>query len=144
MDPGLPPPADGVLEAALATASAWALSSAAVEFVPGLARRFLAASTSRERSPRGDSVRASASPLTSSSQVPASASAGTARFAEGQAVLLADLVSRPELVGKGGVVQFFDSATSRYAVCIDASGEMVRVREGNLTVNIFKPPRGDG
>ena len=144
--PELPPPAIGVPEAAPATASTVTLSPLAVDFVPGKATRVLVARTSRERSPRGAHAPASASPSASLSHVPASASAGTVAFAEGQAVLLVDLVSRSDLVGKRGVVKSFDSASSRYAVCIDASGETVRARvlEGNLRTSIFVTGGGLG
>ena len=142
--PELPPPADGVLEVAPATASTLTLSPNAVEFVPGKATRVLVARTSRERSPHGTRAPASAPTSSSTSHGAASATAGTAAFAEGQAVLLADLVSRADLVGKSGVVKFFDSASSRYAVCIDASVETVRVREGSLRPSLFNPGVGFG
>lgn len=142
--PELLPPAVGVPEATSASTSTTTLSPSAVELFPGRATRILVPRTSRERSPHGARAPASATPSTSTSHVPASASAGTAAFAEGQAVLLADLVSRADLVGKSGVVKFFDSASSRYAVCIDASGETVRVLAGNLRASIFVPGGGLG
>ena len=58
--------------------------------------------------------------------------------------MLIGLVSRADLVGKCVVVKSFDSASSRYAVCIDASGEMVKALEGNLLTSIFVPDGGCG
>ena len=55
----------------------------------------------------------------------------------GQAAVMADLVSRSDLVGFRGVVKSFDSASQRYAVCLDASGEQVRVLQQNLRPSIF-------
>ena len=124
--------ADGVLEAAQATL-ATTLSAAAVEFHPGGAARALAPRPSRERSPHGArSAPASASSSASPACNTASASAGSAKFVAGNAVTLEGLVSRPELVGQRGVVKSFDSATSRYAVRVDAANETVRVLEKNM------------
>ena len=39
------------------------------------------------------------------------------------------LASRADLLGKRGWVKFFHASSSRYAVCIDVSGEMVKVLE---------------
>ena len=142
--PELPPPAVGVPEVVPATVAASTLSPGAAEFVPGKATRVLAHKTSRERSPRGAHAPASASTSVSSTRVPASATVGTTPFAEGTAVMLVDLVSRSDLVGKRGVVKSFDSGSSRYAVCIDASGETVRVLEVNLWASIFVPGGGFG
>lgn len=142
--PELPPPAVGVPEAVPAAAAASTLSPGAADFVPGKATRVLVPRTSRERSPHRARVQASASPSAPSTHVPASASAGAATFAEGQAVVLVGLVSRADLVGRCGVVKSFDSTSLRYAVCIDASSEMVRVLEGNLQASIFMPGGGFG
>ena len=144
VSPELLPAAVGVHEAAPASASTPILSQLAVVPAAGKATRVLVARTSRERSPHGARAPTPASSSASISHVPVSAFAGTAAFAEGQAVLLVDLVSRADLVGKSGVVKFFDSASSRYAVCIDASGETVRVLEGNLRASIFVPGGGLG
>jgi len=142
--PEVPPPVDGVLEIAQAV-PARTLSPAAAEFVPGQATRVLAARPSRERSPRGARVApASASPSASAQQVSTSVSPDTTTFTEGQAVVLVDLVSRADLVGKCGVVKSFDLASSRYAVCIDASGEIVKVLEVNLRPSVFMPGGGLG
>ena len=67
---------------------------------------------------------------------------GTTKFAVGQAVTLVDLVSRADLVGKCGVIKSFDSASTRYAVCIDVSGEMVKVLEANLRPRLIFVPGG--
>ena len=140
--PGLPPPASGVLEVAPAASTA-TLSPTATEFVPGRAARVLVARTSRERSPHGArSAFSSASLSASSSHVSASVSTGTTKFAVGQAVALVDLVSRADLVGKCGVITSFDSASTRYAVCIDVSGEMVKVLEANLRPRLIFVPGG--
>ncbi|CAK0909308.1 unnamed protein product [Prorocentrum cordatum] len=133
--PELPPPAGGVPEVAPPATSALAVPPVVAELAPSRPARVLAPRSSRERSPRGVRALASASPSSSPSQVPTSASAAT--FAEGQAVVLGDLVSRPDLTGKCGVVKFFDSTSSRYAVCIDASGEMVKVLDKNLRASLF-------
>ena len=62
----------------------------------------------------------------------------------GQAVLLVDLVSRPDLAGKCGVVQSFDPTSQRYAVLVDATGEAVRALEKNIRTSIFAPAAGPG
>jgi len=49
------------------------------------------------------------------------------QLAVGQAVLLKDLVSRPDLTGKSGVVKSFDPSTLRYTVMVDVTGESVIV-----------------
>ena len=120
-----PPPAEGVPEAAPAAVSASTLSRGAADFVPGMAARVVAPRISRECSPHGASASLTASPNSGH----AFASTDTGIFAVGQAVALVGLVSRADLVGKFGVVKFFDVATSRYAVCIDATGETVRALE---------------
>ena len=100
---------------------------------------------SRERSPHGArAAPSSASPSASSHHVPASVSIGTGKFAVDQAVALFGVVSRADLVGKCGVVKSFDSAATRYAVCIDVSSEMVKVLEMNLRPSIFAPGGGFG
>ena len=144
ISPELLPAAAGVHEAAPASASSPTVSQLAVAPAPGKATRVLVARTSRERSPRGARAPTPASPSASISHVPVPALAGTAAFAEGQAVLLVDLVSRADLVGKSGVVKFFDSASSRYAVCIDVSGETVKVLEENLRASLFVAGAGFG
>ena len=50
-------------------------------------------------------------------------------------MVLVDLVSRQDLVGKCGVVKSFDTVSARYAVCLDVSGEHVKVLESNLHYN---------
>ena len=71
-------------------------------------------------------------------------SLATTTFSEGQAVVLVGLTSRADLVDKCGVVKSFDSASNRYAVCIDATGEMVKVLGANLRLSIFVPGRSLG
>ena len=128
------PPAAGVGVAGVASSPS-TLSPAAEEFVPGKPTRVLAARPSRERSPHGArATPPSASPSASSQHGSAH---GSAEFTVGQAVLLVDLVSRADLVGKCGVVKSFDSASSRYAVCLDATGEHVKVLESNLRPSLF-------
>jgi hypothetical protein len=131
------PRADGVPEAISTTTTSKTLSSAATEFVPGRAARVLVARNSRERSPYGARAPSSASPSSSTHHGPLSALAGTVTFAVGQAVALLGLASRADLLGKRGVVKFFDAASSRYAVCIDVTGEMVRVRAENLQASVI-------
>ena len=91
--------------------------------------RVLAARPSRERSPhRKSGVVSHASSTTG-------ASTGVSRpvpFSTGQVVVLRDLVSRPDLAGCRAKVLSFDSAAGRYAVCVDQSGEKLRVREANI------------
>ena len=53
----------------------------------------------------------------------------------GQAVVIGDLVCRPDLAGLVAKVLSFDSAAGRYAVCVESSGEKVRVREANLRLS---------
>ena len=135
--PELPPPASGVPEVAPAA------STATVS--PGKAARVLVARNSRERSPHGArAAPSSASPSASSHHVPASVSTGTGKFAVGQAVALFGLVSRADLVGKCGVVKSFDSAATRYAVCIDVSSEMVTALEAILRPSVFVSGGGFG
>ena len=136
--------ANGVPVAASAPPAASALSAGAGEFVPGRAARVLASRPSRERSPRGAFALASTSPSAPSLQTQAFDAASTNKFTVGQAVVLVDLVSRGDLVGKCGVVKSFDSATSRYAVCLGAAGESVKVLEGNLKPTIFGAGVGVG
>ena len=141
--PEVLPPADGVPEATLA-ASASAMSPAAAVFVvPNMATRLLAKKSSRERSPRGARLApAPATPPATTSQGTSPVSAGTAIFAVGLAVVLVDLVSRPDLSRMTGVVKAFDPATLRYAVLVDATGESVRVLGKNIQASISDPGFG--
>jgi len=144
--PEVVPLANDVDVAGVATASL-GLSPSAVEFVPasGGAARVLAARPSRERSPLGLRAAPPAeSPSASHQHGSAPVPAGTGKFSVGQAVVLVDLVSRADLVGKCGVVKSFDSASKRFAVCLDASGEHVKVLEGNLRPSIFVAGGGGG
>ena len=128
-------------------ASSSTLSPSAADFVPasGKATRVLAARISRERSPHGArATPPAAAPSTSSHKGATSAYLDTDKFVEGQAVVLADLVSRSDLVGKCGVVKSFDSASGRYAVSLDASGEQIRVLGTNLRPSIFASAGGIG
>jgi hypothetical protein len=60
------------------------------------------------------------------------------------AVVLVDLVSRPDLSGMPGVVKAFDPTTLRYAVIVDATGESVRALGKNIKASIFAPGAGFG
>ena len=105
----------------------------------------MAPRASRERSPRGDRAKPPSASASASSQhglTPVSPS--TAKFIVGQAVVLVDLVSRADLVGMCGVVRSFDSASARYAVCLDASNENVKVLEANMRPSIFVSGGGHG
>ena len=142
--PELPPPVVGVLEAGPAVVTS-TLSPTAAVFIPGKVPRVVVARSSRERSPHGTrALPSSASPSSSSHNVPTPVSAGTTSFTVGQAVALVDLVFRTDLVGKCDVVKSFDSTSLRYAVCIDVSGETVRVLGGNLKPSIFASGFGFG
>lgn len=55
--------------------------------------------------------------------------------------MLGDTVSRPELAGKCVFVKFCDSTSLCYAVCIDASDEMIKVFDKNLRASIFASGR---
>ena len=57
-----------------------------------------------------------------------------AKFVAGQEVVLVGLVSRSDLEGKRGVVQFLDASSlpARYAVSLADTGECVRVLQANL------------
>ena len=60
------------------------------------------------------------------------------------AVVLVDLVSRPDLSGKSGIVKAFDPTSLRYAVIVDATGESVRALGKNIKASIFAPGSGAG
>jgi hypothetical protein len=140
----VPPPADGVPEATL-VAPALAMSPDAVVFVPSTAARVLAKHSSRERSPRGiRSVPAPASPSPTTSGVTSPLSIGTGTFTKGMAVVLVDLVSRPDLAGMSGVVKAFDPTSLRHTVIVDATGESVRALGKNIKASIFAPGAGFG
>ena len=131
------PAAIGVDEAGVAaSASSVLLTPEEGPPVGGVATRVLKTRTSRERSPRGvRAVPPATSPSASSQHGLSPTIAGLDKFAVGQAVVLVDLVSRQDLVGKCGVVKSFDPASKRYAVCLDISGEHVKVLESNLHYN---------
>ena len=96
------------------------------------ASRNLAKQTSRERSPRRPT-----SPVASTSPSSGVASVWVpCRFAEGQAVVIGDLVGRPELNGQVGSVLSADAQSDRVAVKL-GSGESVKVRVSNLRSSIF-------
>ena len=104
------------------------------------APRVLVARASREHSPHGlRSMSTTASLASSTQHAPASVDTEVANFSVGQAVVLVGLVSRSDLVGKCSVVKSFDSASKRYAVCIDVTGEMVRILGMNIRASLFKP-----
>ena len=105
------------------------LSADATVFVPG-STRTLKARSSRERSPRRCSSSPSASPA-SAQLGTASGSACAGLFSVGQSVMLGGLESRPELSGRVSILSF-DSVAGRYAVAVDATGEKIKVKEGNL------------
>ena len=52
----------------------------------------------------------------------------------GQRVVIHGLVSRPTLNGQCGTATAFDATADRYAVRIDGSGESLKVRAANLTL----------
>ena len=122
--PQLPNPTDRVPEVAHAAAAASTSSVLSPTAVEVKAPRVLVARTSRERSPHGlRSMSTTTSLATSTQQAPESIDAEVANFSVGQAVVLVGLVSRADLVGKCGIVKSFDSASMRYAVCTDVSGQ---------------------
>jgi hypothetical protein len=155
MDTGLA--VDVVPTAALPAAAAFQLSPDARAFAPAgtLSKpgRVLEKKASRERSPRGRASPApTSSPSTSTSSAAAlvacaavastTASASRASedgFSVGQAAVLVGLVSRPELTGSSVTLRSFDSASSRWAVTLDTTGESIRVKAPNLKFSIFKP-----
>ena len=47
--------------------------------------------------------------------------------------------SRPELTGSSVTLRSFDSASSRWAVTLDTTGESIRVKAPNLKNYISKP-----
>ena len=138
------PATDGVDMVDVVSSSS-TLRPAAAEFVPGGGVRVLQARPSRERSPRGTST-APPSAVDSSSIQRGSdpGSTGTGIFTVGQAVVLVDLVSRADLVGKRGVVKSFDATSQRYAVRIDVTGDNVKVLAANLQQSIFVAGGGIG
>ena len=155
MDTGLA--VDVVPTAALPAPAAFQLSPDAPAFAPaGIGckpGRVLEKKASRERSPRGRASPApTSSPSTSTSSAAAlvacaavastTASASRASedgFSVGQAAVLVGLVSRPELTGSSVTLRSFDSASSRWAVTLDTTGESIRVKAPNLKFSIFKP-----
>jgi len=118
---------DGVSKAASVPPPS-VLSADATVFVP--VARTLKARSSRERSPRRCSSSPSASPA-SAQLGTASGSACAGLFSVGQSVMLGGLESRPELSGRVSILSF-DSVAGRYAVAVDATGEKIKVKEGNL------------
>ena len=116
------------------------LSPSAAVFVPGaVAARKLEKKASRERSPRLGASLTTPSSLPSS---PSTAStpafpAGAGGFFVGQAALLVDLVSRPELAGSSVTLVSFDASSLRWAVSLGANGETIRVKAQNLQRSIF-------
>ena len=134
--PAAAPVTDGVDDVPTA-AAAPSLAPVPVTGVGG-ATRVLTARPSRERSPHGArSALQVASPISSVHDGSIPVDTGADKFTVGQAVVLVDLTARADLVGKCGVVKSFDSASARYAVCLDASGEHVKVLGSNLRPSIF-------
>ena len=62
----------------------------------------------------------------------------------GQAVLFVGLVSRADLLGRHGVIKFYDASSKRYAVLVDAINESVRVLGTNLKASLFATGTGFG
>ena len=111
------------------------LSPSAPDFVPGApAQRKLEKKVSRERSPRLGPSSATHSSLPSSSPTASTCALGpdAGSFSVGQAALLVDLVSRPELSGSSVTLLSFDASSLRWAASLSASGETVRVKASNL------------
>ena len=130
--------------AAAPSAPAFQLSPAAPAFAPGAAvasGRVLEKKSSRERSPRRDTSTGLPSAPTSSSSAATLAvhPAGGDGFSVGQAAVLSDLVSRPELDGNTVTLRSFDRQSSRWAVTLDTTEEQIRVEAHNLKPSIFKP-----
>ena len=121
-----------VLPDALLPASPPAFSAPVVD----LPRRTLKATTSRERSPRRTSSTLVSSTSASVGAAPGSASVGL--FAVGQTVMLWGLESRPELTGSVSILSY-DAVAGRYAVSVDATGEKIKVKEGNLRASSCTP-----
>ena len=65
--------------------------------------------------------------------------AGAGGFTVGQTAVLDGLVSRPELSGSHVMLRSFDAATSRWAVALDATEEIIRVKVCNLQPLVFGP-----
>jgi inactivated superfamily I helicase len=106
------------------------LSADAAVFVPAARPpRVLVARHSRERTPP---PRASLA-HSSSTACPSTASiADPLDFAVGSTVIFTGLVSRADLVDKGGTVLSFDEASSRFAIKVNDTGESVKVLARNL------------
>ena len=91
---------------------------------PAAAGRQLKKQISRERSPRRDS------PSTSPPHGAEGRVSGV--HPVGSRLKLQNLVSRPELCGNLVQVLSYDSATGRYGVKVDSTGENIRVRADSL------------
>jgi hypothetical protein len=123
---------------------AFQLSPHAPAFAPGAAitsGRVLEKKSSRERSPRraASPGLSSASTSSFSATTLAGHATGGDGFSVGQAALLSDLVSRPDLSGSSVTLRSFDGVSSRWAVSLDTTGESIRVKAHNLKPSIFKP-----
>jgi hypothetical protein len=111
-------------------------AAAAFELGAGpLALRRLAATSSRERSPR----RPLSSPLASSASAMDAASgvatgdAGLEPFYVDQVVMLEGLESRADLTGRATILSF-DRKAERVAVCAEATGERIKVKKKCLKI----------
>ena len=92
-------------------------------------QRVLAVQRSASRSPRGSTNRAPSSPP--------SAEMASLQFQPGDRVCVHGLCSRTELVGSSGIILMYYTATARYGVKIDGSGEQIAVKEERLRKSIF-------
>lgn len=129
--------------AALPAAPPSRFSAGAAVFVPG-AMRTLRAQLSRERSPRRPSPPPSASSASPSSATSPTTTVGAGGFTVGQTAVLDGLVSRPELSGCHVMLRAFDAAASRWAVALDATAEVIRVKTFNLKPLVYGPCAADG
>ena len=110
------------------------LSAGAAVFVPAARPpRVLVARHSRERTPP---PRASLAPSSSTACPSTACIADPLDFAVGSAVVFTGLVSRADLVGKGGTVISFDMAASRFAIKVNDTGESVKVLARNLKTSL--------
>ena len=102
-----------------------ALSADAAVFVPAaLSPRVLCPA------PRASLAHSSSAACSSTASI-----ADLLDFAVGSAVVFTGLVSRPDLVDKGGTVISFDMGASRYAVRVLDTGESVKVLAKNLKMS---------
>ena len=110
------------------------LSPSAPDLPGAPAQRKLEKKVSRERSPRLGPSSATHSSLPSSSPTASTCALGpdAGSFSVGQAALLVDLVSRPELSGSSVTLLSFDASSLRWAASLSASGETIRVKASNL------------